>query len=100
VLLAETSIAFVENALRELRACSVGELRKLPKQENIDGPSGERRVTYCRWVDVLEDGAVRVVVQTYRKRWLGFGKMGASGFEMTPDGSIRRVPENEMYEYL
>lgn len=94
------SASFVEEVLGKLRACSFAELCELPKQQDINGPPGERRVTYCTWVDVLEDGAVRVVVQAYRRRWLGFGKMGASGFEMTSEGSIRDVPESEMYEYL
>jgi len=91
---------FVEGVLREHRESSIEELLELPKQQELNASPAERGVTYCRWVDSLGDGAIRVVVQTYRKSWLGIGKMSASGFEMTPDGSIRNIPEDDMYEYL
>jgi hypothetical protein len=91
---------FIEQVISDLRSKSLEQLRSLPRQTDLEGPQEYIDIKYCRWVDSLDAGGARVVIQAYQKRWLGTGRMAATGFDMHADGSTSELGEPEIFEYL
>ena len=47
--------------------------------------------------DTQPDKSIRIAIQLYRHRFLGIGQMSADGFFMSPDGSVRKFTEKDVW---
>jgi hypothetical protein len=89
---------FIEQVISDLRSKSPEELRSLPWGIEYEGPNDQ--VRYIQRAGALRDGSFRVVIQAYKKRFLGKSRIAATGFQMLNDGSISELSESEIDEYL
>ena len=48
--------------------------------------------------DALRDGRIRIAIQCYRYRFLGFGWMTADGFALLPDGSRSELTQQDIWD--
>ena len=47
--------------------------------------------------DTLPDKSIRVAIQLYRHRFLGIGWMTADGFVISPNGSLRKFTQEDIW---
>lgn len=88
-------------ALATLRAMPYAELMQLPAYKTIEVPGFGRRVTLTTYMDLLKnhDSDLQVAVQMFAHGRLGFSRVWARGFRVTPQGIYRDLAEKELYEY-
>lgn len=48
--------------------------------------------------DLFPDGRIRIAIQSYQYRFLGFGYMNADGFILAKDGSHVPLTEEDMWD--
>ena len=95
---------------QEVLANEIQRLSKLPYAE-IAGwseypqtPNAQLRVPdelseykFTLMKDTQPDKSIRVAIQLYRHRFLGIGQMSADGFFISPDGSVRKITEKDVW---
>ncbi len=93
------SSAYVQRTLDELRAKPWDVLRDLPDHTHLPSPAVLAKFSFSLWRHNRSDGSLRIVIQRYRRYFLGIGRMSAEGFVVRDDGRIEPVPKEEMWEY-
>lgn len=90
----------IAKELERLSALSHAELAALDESATVtldDGMSSARAIV---WRDILEDGRVRIVVQTLALAGsCCVADLRSGGFIMAPDGTRSPIPEEMMYEF-
>ncbi len=90
----------VADELERLKALPFDRLVAMDDSATTTLGGGNASVRAVVWRDLLEDGRVRIVVQTLS---LAGGccvaDLNAYGFIMSPDGTITPVPDDMMYEF-
>ena len=86
-----------EARLAELRLRSHQSLAQLPSclTENIPGT----KALLCTYRDDLGGGRLRVVVQGVVPGWLGSAFVRAYGFTAEPDGSLKALSEEALWDF-
>lgn len=93
-------IDLYKNRLSELKKRSFDDLCKLEDYQGEKVAVNGRTYTLAIWKDVIGDNELRVVVQIYRRLFLGIGKMDADGFRMSKGGKITPLTKEELYEFI
>ena len=90
----------VAKELERLGALTHGELAALDESTTVTLDDGMSSVRAIIWRDMLEDGRVRIVVQTLALAGsCCVADLRADGFIMAPDGTRSDIPEDMMYEF-
>jgi hypothetical protein len=75
------------------------ELSKLPEMSSEELVFRSRKVTVSVWHDVLRSGDHRIVVQAYRRGWLGIGRTYAEGFVVNSREEKRALAPAERWPF-
>ena len=86
--------------LERLRVLSFVELSALPDVREDTEQLGKREIQVATYRDVLPDGRLRIVVQTYLHHFLGIGSITADGFIVAVDGALTPVPQEMIWEFV
>ena len=82
---------------------SYSELERLPACEPIGGRHNGIDITFTTYRDVLEDGAIQIIVHasTSVRRAFFFraNMLLAQGFRLSRDGRVQDVPDRDLYEF-
>ncbi|MAX24354.1 MAG: hypothetical protein CMJ19_07605 [Phycisphaeraceae bacterium] len=73
--------------IEKLRKLAFDQVLELPEKQNDHETIRGRNIYIATYRDQLQDGRLRVVVQVYHHRFLGFGSMAAEGFVVASDGT-------------
>jgi hypothetical protein len=93
---------FVQASLSLLRSVPFERIARWPDypgRPDIDlkVPSELAKYTFTLMKDTLPNGDIRVGIQCYRQRIIG-GQMMADGFVVSPDGKIRPLSEEDLWD--
>ncbi len=90
----------IEQELGRLKELPFEELAAMPESAPITLGEGRNPAKAIVWRDMLEDGGVRIVVQTLNVAGACcVASLTARGFIMAPDGQVRAVPDELMDEF-
>lgn len=90
----------IENRLLELKEKPFSELVELEPCQSEQVSNNGKRVIVSVWKDEVGEGELRIVVQAYRRWFLGIGKMDAQGFLSSRSGEIRDLSKEDLYEFI
>ena len=87
------------NRFDQLKNRPFEELQTLPESHviEVEGMNGPLKAVI--WKDLLEDGQVRLVLQSCSAGSCCVVGVGATGFLMSPDGTCSSVPKAQMAEF-
>lgn len=90
----------VAERLAELRLIPFDVLAQMPPSSSSESLIGKRTVTSTTWLDVVDGGVLRVVVQAYDRGGGLMGRMSADGFRINGKSEITPLLPAEIYEFL
>jgi hypothetical protein len=95
--------AFLAASLAPLRNLPFSVLAKWPDYPaeapvDLQVPSELSSYTFTLMKDTLPTGEIRIAIQRYRHRFLGIGEMTANGFAAAPDGSVRPLSDQDVWD--
>lgn len=92
----ELQQALVRERVNELSRLSFEEISRIPEVVEEKFRIDQKNYSWIEWRDQLPGGAVQVVVQVWRRGWLGMSKqLGADGFVASPSGEVRPLTSEE-----
>ncbi len=90
----------VSRRTKELKQLAFDDLKHLGNSSTEQITIGRRAATIDIIVQYIEDGSLRIVVQGFmRGRLLPLKDVALGGFYKFPDGRIRPMPEEELYQF-
>jgi hypothetical protein len=97
--------SFVNETKDRLAALSRTEIEAWPNWPEIAPFSLEvpqdlssHNYTFTLMKDTFADGRIRLAIQCYRYRFLGYGWMSADGFVLSPDGSRSDLTQQDIWD--
>jgi hypothetical protein len=97
--------AFVNAAKDRLAALPKTEIEAWPNWPEVPPFSLEvpedlsgHKYTFTVMKDTFPDGRIRLAIQCYRYRFLGYGWMSADGFVLYPDGSRSELSQQDIWD--
>jgi hypothetical protein len=89
----------LDGRVRQLKQMPLSEIEGLPAYSDEGIFIEHKEFTLATWKEQHEDGTLEIVVQAYRRGFLGIGIMIADGFLMGQDGEIRPLPDEIRWKY-
>lgn len=90
----------IENRLSELKGKPFSELSQLEAYQAEKVRRNGKVITVTVWKDMVGGSELQIVVQTYRRCFLGIGKMDAEGFKVNNFGVVQDLKREEIYEFI
>ncbi len=90
----------IESRLSELKEKPFAELSELDAYQAEKVRKGGKVITVAVWKDMVGGSELQIVVQTYRRWFLGIGKMDAEGFKVNDCGVVQDLKKEEIYEFI
>ena len=92
-------VDLIISRLATLEKQSFSELSQLAAYQAEKINQGKKAFTVSIWKDFVSDTELRIVVQVYRPLFLGIGRMAANGFRINKNSSIKKLSQEELYEF-
>ena len=89
----------IESRLSSLKLKPFSELLDLVPCQSEKVNCNGKTLTLSVWKDQVSDDEIRVVVQIYRHLFMGIGRMAADGFRIDKNGTWKKLPQVELYEF-
>ena len=86
--------------LGKLRARSFSEISQLPDYSELPEASTDKKHKIAVWKDSLSEDKIRVVLQSYRRHFLGIGTVYAEGFIFNADGKVTSVEKDKLWSFM
>jgi hypothetical protein len=90
----------VDQRLNALISMPLEQLRLLPSFAREEVVLGKKKVVIATHHETLGDNVHRLIVQASRERWGGITALvSASGYELSSAGNLRKLRDDELYDY-
>jgi hypothetical protein len=96
---AQEVLASEINRLSKLSYAEIAQWPEFPQtpSAHLQIPADLSEYKFTLMKDTQVDKSIRVAIQLYRHRFLGIGQMSADGFFVSPDGSLRKFGEKDVW---
>ena len=92
----ESPLVHVRNRVKELSRLSFEEARQLPEISESKFRIARKNYSWIEWRDQLQTGDQQIVVQVWRRGWLGTSRqLARDGFVVSPSGASRPLTSEE-----
>jgi hypothetical protein len=95
--------SFLQGVKDRIAALPLAEIKAWPNWPNtpsfsLEVPPELSSVQFILMKDILRDGRIRIAIQCYHYRFLGYGRMTAEGFVLSPDGSRSELTQQDIWD--